>query len=125
MTTQDVVVSRFLQVAVSRSRMTAESVALTEVDAELKPERVQLWLAANPEWRLGATEPVLHRTRTFQTEGAAMGFAAYVSSLAVSMSLPAMLEIREMTVQVSLSSPRARRRAPLTEKILTLASLIG
>jgi pterin-4a-carbinolamine dehydratase len=129
MTMQEVVVSQLVQVVVGRAqgmgRPAEEGLMSIEIGGKLKPERVQEWLIANPEWRLDASGKVLYRTRSFPTQGAAMHFASFVSGLAAAMALPALLEVRGVTVHLSLSSPRGRRRAPLTENVLALASQIG
>lgn len=129
MTTQHVVVSQKVQLVVSRSQGTGSpamaGLMLISIGGKLKPERVQEWLAANPEWRLDASGKVLHRSRSFPTQGAAMHFVSFVSGLAAAMALPALLEVRGVTVHLSLYSPRGRRRAPLTENVLTLAGQIG
>ena len=129
MTTQQAVVSQLVQVVVSRSQVlgspTEEGLMLIGIGPKLKPERVQEWLTANPEWRLDASGKVLHRTRSFPSQRAAMHFATFVSGLAASMGLPAHLEVRSVTVHLSLYSPWGRRRAPLTENVLALASQVG
>jgi hypothetical protein len=125
MTTQEVVVSQLVQVVVSRPRGRGLGKVPEKAGAELKPERVQLWLDANPGWRLEGSGTVLRRTRIFPGQGAALQFASFVSGLATSMALPAALEVRGGTVRVSLGSPRGRHRAPITENVLTLAGQIG
>src|SRR6476469_2005171 len=73
--------------------------------SELKPERVQEWLAAHPEWRLDSSGTVLQRIRSFPSGVAAAHFASFVSGLASSSSLPALLKVIGDTVHISLCPP--------------------
>jgi hypothetical protein len=120
--TANVVVSQVIEVMVQKR---AGGLVLTELDPELKPERVQVWLAANPAWVLTHSGKRLERARVFPTDMAAAHFASFVSGLASSLALPLFLKVRGATVHISLFSPRNRGRAPLTENVLSLASQIG
>jgi len=93
----------------------------------LKPERVQEWLAAHPEWRLDASGTVLQRIRSFPSGVAAAHFASFVSGLASSSALPALLKVIGDTVHISLCPPQSQgqSQAPLTETVLHLADHIG
>jgi hypothetical protein len=93
----------------------------------LKPERVQEWLAAHPEWRLDASGTVLQRIRSFPSGVAAAHFASFVSGLASSSALPALLKVIGDTVHISLCPPQSQgqSQAPLTETVLHLANHIG
>lgn len=95
------------------------------IHGELKPERVQLWLAAHPDWSLDPTGAVLQRIRSFPSATAAAHFASFVSGLASSVSLPALLKVVGASVHISLYSPQGQGQAPLTANVLTLASHIG
>jgi hypothetical protein len=117
--TTDAGVSQIIEVLVRSGGL--EMIGL---DIKLKPERIQEWLAANPGWRL-ESEKVLIRTRSFPTALAASHFAIFASGLASSLALPALLRVRGETVHITLYSPRTRSRAPLTEKVLDLASQLG
>ena len=117
--TTDAGVSQIIEVLVRSGGL--EMIAL---DPKLKPERVQEWLAANPGWRLDS-EKVLIRARSFPTALAASHFATFASGLASAMALPVLLRVRGETVHITLYSPRTRSRAPLTEKVLELASQLG
>lgn len=97
---------------------------MRRVVSKLKPERVQEWLAAHPEWSLDATGEVLQCTRTFPSATAATHFASFVSSLASSVKLPALLKVTGASVAISLYSPREKDSVPLTEEVLTLARLV-
>ena len=121
--TTNAVVSQVVEVVVSQAR--AFGLDLGGPILKLKPERVQEWLAAHPQWTLDRTGKVLQRTRSFPSAMAAAHFASFVSGLAASVALPARLKVKGGTVEVSVYSPRGRSQAPLTEKILTLASQIG
>lgn len=93
---------------------------------ELKPERVQEWLSAQPEWRLAPAGTVLHRTRMLPTCEAAMHYASYVASLATAFALPAKVSVTDRQVELSLFSPRQGNRFnPLTRAVLGLAARIG
>jgi hypothetical protein len=91
----------------------------------LKPERVQEWLAAHPEWHLDASGTVLQRIRSFPSAMAATHFAAFASGLASSVGLPAILEVVGETVHISLCPPRGLSQAPLTDNVLDLAGHLG
>src|SRR4051794_41516527 len=95
--------------------------------AELKPERVQEWLAAHPEWRLDPSGTVLQRIRSFPSGVAAAYFASFVSGLASSLALPVLLKLIGDTVHISLYPPQSQcqSQAPLTETVLHLATHIG
>jgi hypothetical protein len=95
--------------------------------SELKPERVQEWLAAHPEWRLDSSGTVLQRIRSFPSGVAAAHFASFVSGLASSSALPALLKVIGDTVHISLCPPQSQgqSQAPLTETVLHLANHIG
>jgi hypothetical protein len=120
MTTKSVV-SQVLEVVVEQ----ALSGVMGRVGSELKPERVQEWLAAHPEWSLDSTGQVLQRIRSFPSSAAAAHFASFVSGLASSVELPALLKVIGDTVHISLSSPGEASQAPLTEHVLTLAHHVG
>jgi hypothetical protein len=94
--------------------------------AALKPERVQEWLAAHPEWRLDPSG-VLQRIRSFPSSTAAAHFVSFVSGLASSSALPVLLKVAGDTVHISLCPPQSQgqSQAPLTENVLHLASHIG
>ena len=96
--------------------------ARERIGSALKPERVQEWLAAHPEWHLDASGTVLKRTRSFPSALAATHFAAFASGLASSVGLPAILEVAGDSVHVSLCPPRGLSKAPLTDKSTTRAS---
>jgi pterin-4a-carbinolamine dehydratase len=120
MTTKSVV-SQVVEVVVNQ--MLAG--AMARVVSKLKPERVQEWLAAHPEWNLDATGKVLQCTRTFPSAMAAAHFASFVSGLASSEELPALLKVIGASVHISLYSPHEQGPAPLTEEVLTLASHVA
>src|SRR5436309_11437271 len=112
MTTKSVV-SQVVEVVVEQ----ALAVAMERVRSTLKPERVQEWLAAHPEWSLEASGQVLQRVRSFPSATAAAHFASFVSGLASSEELPALLKVIGDTVHISLYSPQEQEQclAPLTE----------
>src|SRR3954451_23431892 len=115
------VVSQVVEVVVEQ----ALTGALERVGATLKPERVQEWLAAHPEWSLDSTGQVLQRIRSFPSGMAAAQFASFVSGLASSVALPALLTVAGDTVHISLGSPGGRYQASLSENVLTLAGHVG
>ena len=120
MTTRSVV-SQVVEVVVE----SALGGAVEGVRSTLKPERVQEWLAAHPEWSLDATGQVLQRIRSFPSAAVAAHFASFVSGLASSAALPALLKVTGDTVHISLGSPGGQYQAPLTENLLTLADSVG
>jgi len=91
----------------------------------LKPERVQEWLAAHLGWSLDPSGNGLQRTRSFPSETAAACFASFVSGLASSVALPALLKVTGNAVHISLNPSQGQSQAPLTEHVLTLADHIG
>jgi len=120
MTTKPVV-SQVMEVVVEQALVGAAE----RVRTTLKPERVQEWLAAHPEWSLDPTGQVLQRSRSFPSSEAAAHFASFVSGLASSVALPALLKVVGDTVHISLGSPGGQSQAPLTENVLTLAGHVG
>jgi hypothetical protein len=94
--------------------------------AELKPERVQVWLAAWPNWRLGLAGRTLHRTKVLPTADAAAQYGAYVASLAGALSLPVRVSVVDGKVGLVLFSGRAESRfRPLTQAVLDFAATLG
>jgi pterin-4a-carbinolamine dehydratase len=133
MNTMEMVVTSKIEV-IARLRRVPRPSGLEAVEAlvpagdfdELKPERVQEWLSAQPEWRLAPAGTVLHRARTLPTCEAAMHYASYVTSLATALALPAKVRVTDRQVELSLFSPRQSRRFnPLTGAVLGLAARIG
>jgi pterin-4a-carbinolamine dehydratase len=133
MNTMEMVVTSKIEV-IARLRRVPRPVGLEEAEAlvpagdvdELKPERVQEWLSARPEWRLAPAGTVLHRARTLPTCEAAMQYASYVTSLATALGLPAKVRVTDRRIELSLFSPRQGRRfTPLTGAVLSLAARIG
>jgi pterin-4a-carbinolamine dehydratase len=93
---------------------------------DLKPERVQEWLSARPEWRLAPAGTVLHRTRAFPTCEAALHYGTYVTSLAMALALPVRVKVTDRQVELALFSPRqGSRYVPLTEAVLGFATRIN
>jgi hypothetical protein len=93
---------------------------------DLKPERVQEWLSARPEWRLAPAGTVLHRMRALPTCDAALHYATYVTSLATALALPVKVKVTDRQVELSLFSPRqGSRYSPLTEPVLGFATRIS
>jgi hypothetical protein len=117
--TTNAVVSHVIEVVVDQVLVAG----LGQIRDELKPERVQLWLAAHPGWSLDPSGTVLQSIRSFPSGAVAAHFASFVSGLASSAALPALLKVIGDTVHVSLGSPQGQ--APLTENVLTLAGHIG
>ena len=99
--------------------------AMERVSSKLKPERVQEWLAAHPEWSLDPSGTGLLRIRSFPSASAAAQFASFVSGLASSSALPALLNVIGDTVHIFLCPRRGPSQAPLTETVLDLAGHIG
>lgn len=121
MTTKSVV-SRVVEVIINE----VWSGAMERIIQELKPERVQEWLAAHPGWSLDPTGKVLNSIRTFPSATAAAHFMTFVSGLASSSELPAMLKLIGSSVHISLYSPQEEQGpGPLTENVLTLAHHVG
>ncbi len=119
--TTNAVVSQVLEVVVDQ----ALAAGVERIHNELKPERVQEWLAAHPEWSLDNAGKVLQRIRSFPSGSAAAHFASFVSGLASSVALPALLKVIGNAVHISLNPSQGQGQAPLTEHVLTLAGHIG
>ncbi len=133
MKTMEMVVTSKIEV-ITKLRRVPRPVGLEAVESlapagdfdELKPERVQEWLSARPEWRLAPAGTVLHRARTLPTCEAAMHYAAYVTSLATALGMPVKVKVTDQQVKLSLFSPRQGGRFnPLTGAVLALATRIG
>jgi len=133
MNTMEMAVTSKIEV-IAKLRRVPRPVGLEAVEAlvpagdfdELKPERVQEWLSARPEWRLAPAGTALYRARTLPTCEAAMHYAAYVTSLATALAMPVKVKVTDRQVQLSLFSPRQGRRFnPLTGAVLALAARIG
>ena len=120
--TTNAVVHRMVQVVLNE----VWSGAMARIRQELKPERVQEWLAAHPGWSLDPTGTVLNSIRTFPSETAAAHFASFVSGLASSAQLQATQKVIGCSVHISLCSPQEEQGpGPLSENVLTLAHHVG
>jgi hypothetical protein len=93
---------------------------------ELKPERVQEWLAAWPVWQLARKGMMLRRTRVFPAAGMAAHYGDFVTGLARALALPVRVEIIGREVLLSLySGHRDSRLVPLTAAVLEFATQLG
>jgi len=94
--------------------------------AALKPERVQEWLSARPDWRVNLGGRVLQRTRAFPNGESAAHFSAFVASLAAALALPVKARVAAHRVELWLFAPRhGNRFTPLTEAVLDFGARIG
>jgi hypothetical protein len=94
--------------------------------SELKPERVQEWLAARPDWSLGSAGRTLHFTKVLPTADVAAQYVAYVTSLAGALSLPVRGSVVDGQVKLALFSGRTEGRfLPLTQAVLDFADHLG
>jgi hypothetical protein len=94
--------------------------------AELKPERVQEWLTARPDWRLTLRGKGLTRVKELSTVGTAAFYGTLVAHLAEAASLPAKVVLDGCQVGITLISGRHHDGLyPLTEAVLDLAGQIG
>jgi pterin-4a-carbinolamine dehydratase len=92
----------------------------------LKPERVQEWLQAQPEWRLHADGKSLHRVRAFPSMKVATRYGAFVTALAEALGQPMRVSLADGKVDLSLySCHEGESLNPLTENVLTLAAHLG
>jgi hypothetical protein len=95
-------------------------------ESELKPERVQEWLRARPDWQLGGKGRTIHRARMFPTREVATQYSAFVTGLAAALALPVKVDVCGGEVTLSLYSGRHRGRCgPLTETVLGFATQLG
>ena len=107
-------------------RRPAVPISRTGPVATLKPERVQEWLTARPDWRANLGDRVLQRTRAFPNGEAAAHFGAFVASLAAALALPVKARVADQRVELSLFAPRhGNRFTPLTEAVLDLGARLG
>jgi hypothetical protein len=95
-------------------------------EPELKPERVQEWLQARPDWRLDEKGRTLQRTRKFPTREVAAQYGGFVTGLAGALALPVKVDVCDRQVALWLYSGRHRGRCnPLTETVLGFADQLG
>jgi hypothetical protein len=95
-------------------------------DPFLKPERVQEFLAAWPDWSLGMGERALLRTRVFPNPAVASSYGAFVTRFATARGLPVSIDVQGGTLQIALFSRRDDEGfQPLTEAVLQLAETLG
>jgi hypothetical protein len=96
------------------------------VGDELKPERVQEWLAAWPSWQLAGKGNMIQRSRMFPGSEMAAHYGDFVTALARSLALSVTVEITGREVLLSLySGHRGGRLAPLTATVLDFATHLG
>ncbi|HEY0513342.1 MAG TPA: hypothetical protein VGH73_15640 [Thermoanaerobaculia bacterium] len=92
----------------------------------LKPERVQEWLQARPQWGLTRPGKSLRLLKAFPSSEVATHYSAYVTAFAESLSLPVAVSVSGGQVKVILHARcRASHLAPLTEGVLDFADQIG
>jgi hypothetical protein len=95
-------------------------------DRFLKPERVQEFLAAWPDWTLGMGDRALLRTRVFPNPAVASSYGAFVTRFATARGLPVSIDVEGGKLQIALFSPRDDEGfQPLTEAVLQLAESLG
>jgi pterin-4a-carbinolamine dehydratase len=95
-------------------------------DPELKPERVQEWLQARPDWQLDEKGRMIHRVRKFPNREVAAQYSSFVTGLAASLALSVKVKVSEGQVALSLYSGRRGGRCnPLTENVLGFADQLG
>jgi hypothetical protein len=93
--------------------------------ASLKPERVQEWLKARPDWRLTLRGKGLTRARELSTVSAAAFYGALITHLAAAVELPVKVVLCGCRVEVTLIAGRHHDGLyPLTKTVLDLASQI-
>lgn len=104
----------------------SEMVLALGPDPFLKPERVQEFLAAWPEWALGLEGRSLLRARVFPNPAVASSYGAFVTRFATSRGLPVSIDVQGGKLQIALYSPRDEEGfRPLTEAVLQLAEALG
>jgi hypothetical protein len=92
----------------------------------LKPERVQEFLAAWPDWTLGMAGRAVLRTRVFPNPTVASSYGAFVTRFASAHGLPVSIDVQSGKVQIALFSPRNDEGFnPLTAAVLHLAAALG
>ncbi len=92
----------------------------------LKPERVQEFLDAWPDWTLGMAGRAVLRTRVFPNPTVASSYGAFVTRFASAHGLPVSIDVQSGKVQIALFSPRNDEGfTPLTEAVLQLAESLG
>jgi hypothetical protein len=93
---------------------------------QLKPERVQEWLTARPDWRLTLNGKGLARVKELSTVGAAAFYGTLIAHLAEAAALPAKVVLCGCRVEVTLIAGRHHDGLyPLNEDVLDLAGQIG
>jgi hypothetical protein len=93
---------------------------------DLKPERVQEWLLARPDWQLDGKGRMIRRVRTFPTREVAARYSAFVTGLAGALALPVKVDVYDGEITLWLYSGRRGSRCnPLTENVLGFADQLG
>jgi len=90
----------------------------------LKPERVELMLAAIPAWQILGEGRSLRREKAFPDVMAALTYSSFVSSLASNLSVPVSVRVQAERVVLTMGSTRQDRQ-PLSEAQLAFAVLIS
>jgi hypothetical protein len=104
----------------------SEMALVTESGLFLKPERVQEFLDAWPDWTLGMAGRAVLRTRVFPNPTVASSYGAFVTRFASAHGLPVSIDVQSGKVQIALFSPRNDEGfQPLTEAVLQLAEALG
>jgi hypothetical protein len=110
----------------TKSGEPSEMVLALGPDPFLKPERVQEFLAAWPDWTLGLEGRSVLRTRTFPNPAVASSYGAFVTRFATAHGLPVSIDVQGGKLQIALFSPRDDEGfQPLTEAVLQLAESLG
>jgi hypothetical protein len=133
MTSMKTVVTRVVEMTTDLKRLPhpqgggpEELISGDEEDLDLKPERVQEWLRARPDWQLEGKGRMLRRARTFPTREVAAQYSAFVTGLAGALALPVKVDVLDGEVTLWLYSGRRGNRCnPLTENVLGFADQLG
>jgi hypothetical protein len=93
---------------------------------DLKPERVQEWLTARPDWRLTLRGKGIKRAKELSTVATAAFYGTLIAHLAAAAELPAKVVLDGCRVEVTLiTGCHHDGLYPLTEDVLDLAGQIG
>lgn len=104
----------------------SEMALIVGPDWELKPERVQKFLEAWPDWTLGMEGRAILRTRIFPNPAVASSYGAFVTRFSTARGLPVSIDVQGGTLQIALFSRRDDEGfQPLTEAVLQLAESLG
>ncbi|HEX7183426.1 MAG TPA: hypothetical protein VF756_16455 [Thermoanaerobaculia bacterium] len=99
--------------------------SLKGIVARLKSERVQIWLAQRPQWRLHLASRSLRRTYEYPSAEVAKAHVSYLTSLASSLHQPFEAKVDGAQLTLSLHVTSRDGQGDVIDKVLDFADKLS